>query len=112
MTTQTMSKEMQQCIEACRDCQKCCVALETSGGVDSRTLQTAKDCAEMCQVCSNFVMRESHLATEIRKLCAAACENCATACDKMSRSSIAKECAAACRRCAQACVNVGSPIHV
>jgi hypothetical protein len=112
MTTQTISKEMQQCIDACKECQKCCVALETSGGVDSRTIQTAKDCAEICQTCSNFIMRESHFATDIRKLCAEMCKKCAAACDKMSRGSIGNQCAAACRRCAETCLSVGSPVHV
>ena len=112
MTTQMISREVQQCIEACRECQKCCVALETSGGVDSKTILAAKDCAEMCQTCSNFVVRDSHFAGHIRKVCAEICKNCAAACDKMSRSSIAKDCAAACRRCAEACVNAGTPVHV
>jgi hypothetical protein len=112
LTSQTISKETQQCIDACRECQKCCVALETSGGVDARTIQTAKDCAEMCQMCSNFEMRESHFAANIRKLCAEVCQNCAAACDKMSKGSIAKECAVACRHCANACLNVGSPVHI
>ena len=115
MTTQTISREMQQCIEACIECQKCCVALETnclkSGGADSRTIQTAKDCAEMCQMCSNFVMRESHFAVDICKLCSEVCKDCAAACDKTSRGSIAKECAVACRRCAETCMNVSSPVH-
>lgn len=111
MTNQTISKEVQECIDACRDCQKCCVALETSGGVDARTIQTAKDCAEICQTCSNFVLRDSRYAADIRKLCAEVCKACASACDKVSRGSIGKECAAACQRCAQACVSVGQPVH-
>jgi hypothetical protein len=111
MTSETMSKEVQQCIEACRECQKSCVALETSGGVDSKTIQTAKDCAEICQTCSTFVMRDSQFAASIRKLCAEVCKACAAACDKTSRGSIGKECAAACRRCAETCVNAGSPVH-
>jgi hypothetical protein len=112
MTTQMMSKEVQQCVEACRECQKCCVALETSGGVDSKTIQTAKDCAEMCQMCSNFAIRDSQFSSDMRRLCAEICNNCAVACEKMSRSSIAKDCAAACRRCADACVNAGAPVYV
>jgi hypothetical protein len=111
MTSETMSKEVQQCIEAWKESQRCCVALERSGGVDSKTIQTAKDCAEICQTCSNFVMRGSYYATAIRKLCAEVCKACAGACDKASQGSIAKECAAACRQCAEACVNVGSPVH-
>ena len=112
MSNQKMSSEMQQCIEACRECQKSCAALETSGGIDSKTIQSAKDCAEICQTCSSFVLRESRFAAEIRKFCAEVCKSCAAACDKNSHGSIAKECAAACRRCAEACVNVGSPVHV
>lgn len=111
MTSETMSKEVQQCIEACKECQRCCVALERSGGVDSRTIQTAKDCAEICQTCSNFVGRESYYATAIRKLCAEVCKACAAACDKASQGSIAKECSTACRQCAEACVKLGSPVH-
>jgi hypothetical protein len=111
MTNQTISKQVQECIEACKDCQKCCVALERSGGVDSRTIQMAKDCAEICQTCSNFVMRESQYAAHVRKLCAELCKACATACDKASQGSIAKECATACRRCAEMCVSLGSPVH-
>jgi hypothetical protein len=111
MTNQTISKEVQQCIEACRECQRCCVALETSGGVDSKTIKTAKDCAEICQTCANFVMRDSQFAAGIRKLCAEACKACAAACEKASRGSIAQECGAACRRCAEACVNAGQPVH-
>jgi hypothetical protein len=111
MMSETMSKEVQQCIEACKESQRCCVALERSGGVDSKTIQTAKDCAEICQTCSNFVMRGSYYATAIRKLCAEVCKACAGACDKASQGSIAKECATACRQCAEACVNVGSPVH-
>jgi hypothetical protein len=111
MTTQTMSKEAQQCIEGCKECQKCCVALEKSGGVDSETIQTAKDCAELCQTCSNFVLRESQFAAAVCKLCAEVCQSCAAVCERTSRGSIAKDCAAACRRCAETCASVGSPVH-
>jgi hypothetical protein len=111
MMNETISKQVQECIEACKECQKCCAALERSGGVDSRTIQTAKDCAEICQTCSNFVMRESQYAADIRKLCAELCKACATACDKASQGSIAKECGKACRRCAEMCVSLGSPVH-
>ena len=111
MTNQTISKEVQQCIDACKECQKCCVALERSGGVDAGTIQTAKDCAEICQTCSNFVTRDSHYAADIRKLCAQVCKACAAACDKASQGSIAKQCSEACRRCAETCVNVSQPVH-
>ena len=111
MTTQTISREMQECIEACRECQKCCAALERSGGVDSKTIQTAKNCGEICQTCTSFVTGESRFTAEICNLCAQVCKACAAACDKISAGSIAKECAIACRRCAETCRNVNSPVQ-
>jgi hypothetical protein len=106
-----MSRQMQECMDACRECQKWCVALETSSGLDSTTIQTTKDCSEMCETCSNFVMRESRFSADICKLCAEVCRACAAACDKTSQGSIAKECAAACRGCMETCPSVGSPVH-
>jgi hypothetical protein len=110
--TETISKEIQQCVEACRECKNYCAALATSGGLDSRTIVMMKDCAEMCLTCSNLVLRESHFAAKIRKLCAEACNDCAAACEKASQGKIAQDCAAACRHCADACLNrVDSPVH-
>jgi hypothetical protein len=110
--TETISREIQQCVEACRECKKCCAALATSGGLDSRTIGMVKDCAEICKTCSNLVLRESHFSANISKLCAKACKDCAAACEKASQSGIAQDCAAACRHCAEACLNtVDSRVH-
>jgi hypothetical protein len=110
-TTQTVSREIQQCIAACKECEKFCLAVGKSGGLDSNTIERAKDCAEMCRSCSHFVTRDSHFAADFRKLCAEVCDECAVACEKTPRHSIASECASACRRCAAACLYVGSLIH-
>jgi hypothetical protein len=100
-----------RCIAGCKECEKFCLALEKSGGLDSITIQTAKDCAEICRTCSHFVTRESHFAADFRTLCAKVCKQCAVAFEKIPRDTIARECAAACRRCAEACVIVGSPVY-
>ncbi len=109
--TETISTEIQRWIAACNECEKLCRALEKSGVLDSNAIQTAKDCAEMCRTFSYFVNRESHFADGFRTLCVEVCNDCAVACDRTPRGSIARECAAACRRCAEACVNVGSLVH-
>ena len=96
--------DMQQCIQNCRDCQRACM-LTLADMLKAGKAEHARlilDCAEICQVSANFMIRESESHGYTCAVCAQVCERCAEACEKSGDEQL-KLCAEMCRRCADSC---------
>ena len=112
--THAISKEMQQCIDACTSCHAIC--LQTAheclhmGGkhADAHHVGLLLDCAEICQTSANFMLRGSDQHTNICAACAAVCRACEEACRSMGSDELMRRCAEACRQCAESCERMAS----
>ena len=100
---------MQECIEECLNCHAVCTMTAqhclVKGGehADVNVVGVLLDCAELCQVSANFMLRGSpfHAVT-----CAASAELC-RACEEVCRTVSGDEqmdhCADVCASCGDAC---------
>jgi hypothetical protein len=103
ITTESMTAEMQTCIEISTDCQKIC--LETlnyykgSKNVDMNLMCMIRDCAEMSTMCINMIVDGSEFMGRTCEICAEMCDRLSAACERMRMEEIA----IACRKCAESC---------
>lgn len=104
-----MGEAMQNCIQACTTCHSVC--METlqhclkMGGKHSEQAHIVlmMDCAEICQISANFMLRGSPLHTLTCGACAEVCDRCAEDCSRFGDDAMMARCAEACRMCAQSC---------
>lgn len=68
------------------------------------------DCADICRVAADFLVRGSQFTASIAALCADICEACAAGCEHFHDDAQMVSCAQACRRCAQACRQVANAV--
>ncbi|TAE59157.1 MAG: four-helix bundle copper-binding protein [Nostocales cyanobacterium] len=112
MLTESMTTEMQTCMNACMECHKICLETMTycmiKGGkhVDMGIIGILRDCSEICMMCMNMMMGGSEFTSRTCMLCAEMCERCASACETISNDKKMSECAASCRKCAETCCNM------
>lgn len=102
-----MNAEMQQCIENCLNCHKTCLQMASNhclemGGkhVEPAHFRLMLDCAQICQVSADFMLRSSAHHSHVCAECADICEDCAKSCEQVGDMG---ECVAACRKCAESC---------
>lgn len=108
-----------RCIEACQDCHGVCAesimyCLEKGGAhAEPRHLTMLQDCADLCILSQDVMLRASDLTNHICQTCADACETCAESCDKFGDDKAMKTCANSCRACADACreMATGGELH-
>ena len=102
--------EMRRCIDNCLECHAMCEhcaghCLEMGGhhaGFDHQTAM--RDCAQICTVAADFMMRCSPIHAETCRACAEACARCADSCSRMADGDeMMLRCAESCRRCAESC---------
>ena len=116
MALQSMSREIEDCIDECIDCHQTCIETLTHcltmGGSHAEPghIQMLLDCAEICQMSANFMMRRSPMHNRACEVCAYACDRCAVACEQFADEAM-KACAEACRSCAEAC-RTAAPISM
>ena len=108
--TQTLSPEMQQCIQNCFDCHRSCTetashCLQMGGKHASADhIRTLLDCAQMCGVSADFMLRQSPVHPQVCGVCAETCRQCAESCSRLADGDSAMtNCAAVCQRCEQSC---------
>ena len=78
--------------------------LHTGGAhADSDHIRMMMDCADICRVASDYMVRGSQFTSAIAALCADICEACAADCERFHDDAQMVACAQACRRCAQSC---------
>ena len=113
-TTTSLSREMQQCIDACDECRTACLAtvahcLEMGGKhAAPEHIRLLLDCAEICATSAGFMARGSDLHGDVCGVCADVCEACAENCESLGGSPQMQACADACRRCAESCRQMAS----
>ncbi|WP_055591302.1 four-helix bundle copper-binding protein [Peterkaempfera griseoplana] len=106
--TTRMSKEMQECVDACLACHNICEetishCLQQGGRMDAQIMRALMDCSELTRTCADMMMRTSPISAEMCAMCARACDMCAEACKAMPDDAQLARCAEACRRCSQMC---------
>ena len=103
-----MTSEMQACVQACMDCHRACTEMMMQcmkmGNCDSNAMKTMMDCAQMCQMCADFMMRDSMMSPKVCMMCEEMCRMCAAACEPMAKNdSMMMDCMKACLACAETC---------
>lgn len=109
-----LSPEMRQCLESCNDCHSVCLntlhyCLGKGGQHANPThLQLMIDCSEICQTCTNFLLRSSQVHARACEICSEICDLCAHDCDLLANDQQMRMCADACRRCSDECRNLAT----
>jgi hypothetical protein len=108
----TLPDEAEICLESCRQCQRLC--LETAmdhclaaGGrwAEVGHVRTMFDCAQMCGVTAEFLMRHSDHYGYVCGLCSHLCKVCAESCELTGHDDeTMRACATACHRCGELCL--------
>ena len=102
--------DVETCIENCSECQRLC--LETVeyclrlGGQHASQVQIRRltDCAHLCVLAVDFIIRNSDLRAQACAFCAVACERCADQCEFLADHDLQfQECAEICAQCAESC---------
>jgi hypothetical protein len=110
MAHHQMSPEMQRCIEDCAACHEACLqtiqrCLEIGGKhAEQSHIRLLADCAQICTVSADFMLRGSALHTRTCGVCAEVCQQCADDGDRVGGGDQQmKLCAETCRRCVDSC---------
>jgi len=109
----TLTSEMHRAIQICLDCHAICVETKAhclamgEEHASAEHIGLLADCAQICAVSADFMLRGSHRHTRTCAVCAEVCEECADDCDRLAGGDrLMKRCAAVCRRCAEACLQM------
>ena len=108
---QATNPVVQRAIDDCKECHAICVqTIQYSGKlggpyVAPDYLRLLEDCAQLCQLSEDFMLRDSPFSATTCTVCAEVCDQCAVACDQVGRGTDAqlRACADQCRRCAGSC---------
>lgn len=107
--------EMEKCVQMCQDCHALCTrtirhCLDLGGRhAGSEHIRLLVDCAQMCEVNIDYMLRGSLLHERVCGLCAEACKLCAENCAQLAgEDQMLKQCADMCRRCAGSCERMAS----
>jgi hypothetical protein len=100
---------MQECIEECLNCHAVCTmtaqhALVKGGEyADVNVVGVLLDCAELCQVSANFMLRGSPFHAVTCAACAELCRACEEVCRTVPGDEQMEHCADVCAACADSC---------
>lgn len=109
------TEETDRCIRRCQDCHALCTrtirhCLELGGrhaGLEHVRLLV--DCAQMCEINADYMLRGSVLHERVCEVCAEACKLCAENCAQLAGDDqLLKQCVDLCRRCAESCDHMAS----
>ena len=110
MTHQEMSQDMRQCVQECTACHQICLqtiqhCLAMGGRhAEQAHIRVLADCAQICAVSADFMLRGSPLHGQTCGVCADTGTRCAEDCERVGAGDQQmKQCAAVCRRCAEMC---------
>jgi len=112
-----LSEQMLVCIQNCQDCHRACVQTLTycmrQGGryAEPDHLRLLMDCADVCHVAANFMLRNSDLHAHTCAACAEVCGHCAEACASMGEDLRMKALADTCGHCAESCRQMAAGHH-
>jgi hypothetical protein len=109
-----MSREIQQCIDACMECHTICeeilpYAMQRGGKhAEPNLMRMLLDCAELCNTAGLLMMRGSELHRRMCEVCAEACRRCAEMLASVMDDERMRWCMEACHRCAEMCMQVAA----
>ena len=113
-----MTSQMQECIEHCTKCHNICVETISHclmlGGEHASAdhIRLLMDCAEICDVSADFMLRGSHRHERVCGVCSEVCRDCASECERMARGDeTMMRCAEMCRQCAESCRQMSMTTH-
>jgi hypothetical protein len=102
--------EMREAIQNCQECHAICTEITAyslgQGGnyVDPDHVGLLLDCAQMCAVSTDYMLRLSHFYGRVCDVCSAICLRCAGSCERVGPGDVRMtRCADVCRRCAESC---------
>lgn len=104
--------ELERCMRECMSAYRACIEAEArcleAGGRHAEVghLQLLRDCAAICRLSADFLLRASPRHVLACALCAGLCLQCAEDCGRFERDGKMKRCAEACRACAAACAEL------
>ena len=107
-----MSPDMQRCVENCTACHAVCVRTIQHGlgmggkHADAARIRLMTDCAEICAVGADFMLRMSALHGRVCGVCTEVCRRCADDCEWVGGGGDdgqMRRCVEACRRCVDSC---------
>ena len=105
-----MKIEINQCIQNCLDSHRSCLetisyCLQVGGEhKNAAFINLLTDCAAICAINANFIIRNSTYQSQTCGICAAICVACAEACQKLGPDDpIMQQCAAICGRGGESC---------
>ena len=104
-----MPSSMQACIQNCTDCyQVCAHVMEhclTKGEkyTEPKHIKLLQDCASICNLSADFMIRNSDLHTSTCRTCAEICKACAVSCETFAGDPVMQTCAEVCRKAAASC---------
>ena len=103
------SSSMDICIDNCTNTYKLCVSMVNycveKGGeyANPKHIQLLQDCARVCGIAANFMIRKSEFHSLTCATCAKICLVCAESCEAFPDDEMMKSCAEACRASAKSC---------
>ena len=115
MTQHQVDQETRQCIQECTNCHQVCLqtiqhCLQMGGKhAEQAHVRLLADCAQICGVSADFMLRGSDLHSNTCEVCATVCHRCGEDCDRIGGGGGGggdqqmKLCADTCRRCAASC---------
>ncbi len=101
--------DMQRCIDDCLACFRACTetiqhCLQKGGRhAEAAHIRLLQDCADVCELSAELMMRRSELHARTCAVCAEACQRCAEGCERLADDDHMRRCAQICRRCAESC---------
>lgn len=104
-----MDTRMQQAIANASACASSCLESINycihMGGKHVQPLHLALllDCAKICEMSADYMLRESEFHGPICGVCADICDRCAESCDQFRGDDQMKDCAEKCRSCSDSC---------
>jgi len=99
---QNVNDALLDCIQACNACISISLLPEEDTKRLALVVKTCRDCADLCILTSQFIIRNSQFARKEIELCIEACRVCAEECEKFDLL-YCLECARACRLCSSEC---------
>lgn len=100
---------IEACIQGCRACHGECIAaishcLRVGGKhADERHISILQDCADLCKLSEDGMVRSSGVMERMCRLCGDVCMACAESCESFGDDRTMGKCAEACRACADSC---------
>lgn len=100
-----MHKGVADALECHRVCEETISYCLQQGGrhAEASHIRLLTDCADICRLAADFMVRGSEFHQQLCGLCADVCVRCAEDCEQFGDDAQMRQCAEACRRWAESC---------